>query len=139
MRGRHPSGPEYVHKLEGSDEAKQRLQAVLETLGGTTRVAEACARLGLGEVRFHQLREEALQGALANLETKPAGRPSQEPTPTTAQVRSLEEKIRVLQVELGAAQTRAEIALTMPHLVQPTGALGKKTRREAKRRRKKKR
>ena len=32
MRGRWPSGPEYVDKLSGSVETKQRLKAILDTM-----------------------------------------------------------------------------------------------------------
>lgn len=32
MRGRHPSGPEFVDKLPGDATAKDRLRVVLETL-----------------------------------------------------------------------------------------------------------
>jgi hypothetical protein len=44
MRGRLPSGPAFVAKLEGSGQAKLRLQVLLETLAGTCRVLEACER-----------------------------------------------------------------------------------------------
>ena len=41
MRGRNPSGPEYVDQPEGSERAKERLKAVLETLAGSCRVRDA--------------------------------------------------------------------------------------------------
>ena len=72
MRGRWPSGLEYIDKLEGTVESKERLKAVLETLHGQARLLEACAQLQIGETRFHQLRETALQGALTALEARPA-------------------------------------------------------------------
>ncbi len=56
MRGRTPSGPEYVDRLPGSETAKDRLKVVLETMTGTVRVHEACDRLQICEQRFHQLR-----------------------------------------------------------------------------------
>ena len=56
MRGRTPAGPEYVDRLAGSEAAKERLKVVLETLAGACRVSAACARLGVCEQRFHQLR-----------------------------------------------------------------------------------
>ena len=67
MRGRLPSGPEFVAKLPGHEQAKQRLQIVLETLAGTLRVQDACARLNLSEQRFEQLRIEALGDAVLGL------------------------------------------------------------------------
>ena len=63
MRGRRPAGPEYVEQLHGSDQARQRLRVVLETLAGRLRVQDACARLGIGEVRFHELRKTVLDGS----------------------------------------------------------------------------
>lgn len=126
MRGRHPSGPEYVHKLDGSKEAKDRLQTVLEVVSGDCRVLEACAKLDISEPRFHQIRIEALQGALTNLEARPAGRPSRNDSESTERIRILEEELQALRIELRAAQTRTEIALTLPHLA--ASATEKKTR-----------
>jgi hypothetical protein len=74
MRGRRPAGPECVEHLAGSQQAKERLQVVLETLAGTCRVQEVCQRLGLSEPRFHQLRQQVLEAALERLEPRPAGR-----------------------------------------------------------------
>jgi transposase-like protein len=71
MRGRHPSGPELVKETEGSDQARRRQKAMLETISGQKRVAEACAELGIGEAQFHKLRRKMMTGALASLE--PAG------------------------------------------------------------------
>ena len=68
MRGRYPSGPEYVDSLEGSEQAKKRLRVVLETMTGKLRVQEACQILELSEQCFYQLREELLQAALERLE-----------------------------------------------------------------------
>src|SRR6516164_8817741 len=68
MRGRYPSGPEAVERLAGSAEAKERLQVVLETLAGRCRVQEACARLGISEPRFQQVRQQMLSAALNSLE-----------------------------------------------------------------------
>ena len=81
MRGRHPSGPEFVDKLPGDATAKDRLRVVLETLTGACRVQEACERLNLSEQRFDQVRIEALQAALTALEPKPSGRPPRASSP----------------------------------------------------------
>ena len=56
MRGRLPSGPEYVEQLEGSASAKERVKVVLQTMAGTCRVLEACERLQISEPRFEQFR-----------------------------------------------------------------------------------
>lgn len=128
MRGRHPAGPEYVHKLDGSQQAKERLHTILEVVSGDCRVLEACRRLEVSEPRFHQLRIEALQAALANLEARPAGRPCRADLEATERLRALEEEVQALRIELHAAQTRAELALTLPHLAAQ--AEQKKTTRQ---------
>jgi predicted ArsR family transcriptional regulator len=114
MRGRHPSGPEFVEKLEGSEQAKQRVQVLLETLAGSCRVGEACERLGISEPRFDQIRIEALQAAVAALEPKPMGRPAHVPSAAEVVAEQLREKIAALEAELKAALIRAELAVTLP-------------------------
>jgi hypothetical protein len=116
MRGRLPSGPEYVDGLDGSAEAKRRAKVILKTLLGRLRVREACQQLGVSEQRFQQLREEMLQAAVDRLETKPAGRPRATDAPADAE--ALKEKIAELEMELEAAGLREEIAVAFPHLVQ---------------------
>ena len=132
MRGRRPSGPEYVETLGGSDIAKQRLKVILETLAGTCRVQEACVRLGISEPRFHQLRTQMLEAARAGLEPQSPGRKPHTPTPAEEQVRLLEEQVRQRDFELRVARAREEIALTLPRLVaEPeadTPTLKKKSR-----------
>ena len=129
MRGRYPSGPEYVDHLEGSPQAKQRLRVVLETMTGKYRVQEACQLLDICEQRFHQLRVELLQAALEQLEAKPTGRPRRQPLPMETQV--LQEKLADMELELQVSQVREEIALALPHAaVRPTteeGAAQKKS------------
>ncbi|HEV3256859.1 MAG TPA: hypothetical protein VG013_08280 [Gemmataceae bacterium] len=114
MRGRIPAGPEYVEHLAGSDQAKERLRVILETMLGKWRVQEACRRLDICEQRFRQLREEVMQAALASLEDRPSGRPRrpQEPEESAALRRQVEQ----LQRELRAAQVREEIALALPRV-----------------------
>jgi hypothetical protein len=135
MRGRYPSGPEYVEHLEGSPEAKRRAKVILQTLTGELRVLEACQTLGICEQRFHQLREAMLQAALARLEVRPAGRPRRPAEPE--EVTALREHLAEQQVQLHAAQVREEIALVMPQFTQPAGgaaaAAEKKTTRPRRR------
>ena len=116
MRGRRPSGPEYVQSLEGSTSAKERLQVVLETIAGRLRVQEACAHLGISEQRFDQLREQALQAAVERLESRPAGRPAQ--PAADEHLQQLQEQAACLETELQAARVRTEIALVLPQVVQ---------------------
>lgn len=122
MRGRRPSGPEYVDHLDGSATAKERLKVVLETLAGTCRVQEACVRLGISEPRFHQLRTQMLEAALDGLEPQTPGRKPHTLAPAEEQVRHLEQQLAEQDFELRAARAREEIALTLPRLLQDTAA-----------------
>jgi hypothetical protein len=116
MRGRFPQGSEYIDKLDGEPEEKERLKAILATLSGEKRMLEVCAELGIGETRFHQLRATALQAALAALAPKPAGRPSQVMRSEAQQLRVREERIEELELALHEAQVREEIALVLPQV-----------------------
>ncbi len=118
-RGRRPKGPKLVDGLDGSAEAKRRLQVILESMNGKWTVAEARAQLGLSEARFHELRTKIMQAALERSEPQPVGRPRHERAPEQAQLAALEAQIRDLRIDLHAAQVREEIALVMPHLLKP--------------------
>jgi transposase-like protein len=107
-----------VDGLEGPDETKHRLRVILETLTGERTVAEACAELEIGEARFHQLRQQALQGALQGLRPGRAGRPRKEEPVAPGRVEELEQEVRDLEIDLQAARVRTELALTMPHLLK---------------------
>jgi hypothetical protein len=131
MRGRRPSGPNYVQRLAGSPLAKERLRIILETIAGTRRLGDACRLLGVSPQRFHQLREEALNAALAGLEPGLPGRPAQVPTAQDEQVRALEAQLAAQELALRTAQAREEIALTMPRGAAPSTP-EKKTRRRPK-------
>jgi len=114
MRGRRPSGPECVERLAGSDQAKERLQVILQTLAGTCRVREACRRLGISEPRFQQLRAQVLEAALERLEPRPAGRPPQLDGDDEGRLAALADRLAAKEVELRAAEARVEIALALP-------------------------
>jgi hypothetical protein len=128
MRGRRPSGPEYVDHLHGSELAKERVRTVLETLAGTCRIQEACERLGVSEPRFAQLRERILQAALERMEPRQAGRPPRRLSPAEEEVRALKEQLAEQDVQLLAAGVRAELTLALPNAVQPPPESEKKTR-----------
>jgi hypothetical protein len=115
MAGRYPAGPEYVEVLTGSERAKRRLRLVLETMAGQRGIGEAARLLGVTEQRVHQLRETALQAALAELEPKPAGRPPRSADPLDSA--TLAEQTFELEKQLRAAKVREEIALVFPELV----------------------
>ena len=115
MRGRHPSGPEFVDKLSGDAAAKERLRIVLETLAGTCRVSDACQRLNISEQRFDQVRVEALQAALAALEPKPLGRPLRSASPAESEAEQLRARVAELEAQLRVAAVRTEVAAILPH------------------------
>ena len=127
MRGRRPAGPEIVEQLHGSAQARQRLRVVLETLAGRLRLHEACQQLGIGPVRFHTLRQEVLEAALAALEPRPAGRPPRDdPAPAAALAGQVEDMATALE----ASRLREEVALILAPRDTPPGAgPGKKTTR----------
>ena len=79
---------------------------------GACRVQEACQRLGISEPRFRHLREALLQGALASLEDRPAGRPR--PPEPSAEMMALCQHVAGVERELQVAAVREEIALALP-------------------------
>jgi hypothetical protein len=100
-----------VAGLDGSEQARERLRVVLEVVAGQCRVFEACRRLGVSEPRFSQLRAEALQGALAALEARPAGRPRRPAVEES--VDALQTQLEQRELEVRLAQTREEVALIL--------------------------
>ena len=131
-RGRPPLGSELVERLEGSPQAKDRLRAILRTLSGEITIPQACAELGIGESRFHEMRSEVLQGVLENLEGKPRGRPP-DASEADARVQALQQHVLELTTDLRASQIREELAIMLPRLARkPEDASGreKKGRRK---------
>ncbi len=112
MRGRKPPGPEFVQRLEGAGDEKERLEVILQTVAGQLSVHEASARLGITPQRFHMLREQALQAALAALAPRRTGRPAKTPAPEP--IDALQQENERLRRELAASQLREEIALVLP-------------------------
>ncbi len=112
---RPPEGVGHVDRLDGPEELKRRLRVLLETILGGMSVAQACEELGVSESRLHELRRQALVGALGALMPKPAGRPATSET-RTAREKDLEARIGELEVDLQAALVRTELALAMPEL-----------------------
>jgi len=151
-RGRKPTGPQLVERLEGSPHAKGRLKVILETLSGGKSVPEACAELGIQELMFHKMRGQALQTALDRLEPRPAGRKPQLVSAEVERIEELEAALGETRRNLAAAEIRRNLAETLPrlgrHREAPPAAdeqggtpAGKKTthRSRAARRRKKRR
>jgi hypothetical protein len=136
LRGRPPKGAEHALSVEGSDEAKERLALILRTVSGEVTVSQACAQLQVSEAHFHRLRERALQGAAAALESKPVGRPHSEPPSAEATtVTELQEQVRELELQLMASHVREELALVMPQVLRPTPEEARKKKRARQRQR----
>ena len=126
--GRPPLGAELVSSLQGSPQAKHRLAVILRTLAGELTIPQACVELGIGESRFHTLRTELLQHAVAELEPQARGRPpTAQADPRLAQ---LQQQVLALKTDLQAAQIREELALLLPHVLHPAvKAAGDKKKR----------
>jgi len=107
-----------VEGLDASEEAKAKLQVILETIAGEITVAEACERLGVSESRFHQLRDETLAIAAGGLEPKPRGRPPKTEEASASEMEALQKRVKDLEEELEFARARTVIATAFPHLVK---------------------
>lgn len=129
--GRPSEGVGHVERLEGPQELKRRLRLILETLVGRLSVSEACEQLGVSASRLHELRRQALGGALGALMPRPPGRPAAAASGASSREQELEARIRELEVDLQAALVRTELALAMPQLFRGGG---KKKRRGRSRR-----
>jgi len=132
MRGRYPSGPEFVEQLPGSALAKERARVLLETIAGKCRVQEACTKLGISEPRFDQLRIHGLEHLVQSMEPRLAGRPPRTPTPADERIHELEAEIVALRLQARIAQARAEVALVLPNAVHGNGAVASNEESEKK-------
>jgi hypothetical protein len=113
--------------LEGSGQAKERLEVILATITGQLTVDQACRRLAVKPSRFYQMRTEILEASLECLEPRPMGRPPHVATAEEARCAELEQQVEQLQAELKLSEVREEIARTMPHMAE-SHAPGKKTK-----------
>ena len=137
MVGRKPLGPALVEHLDGSEDAKARLELILATIAGQVLVVAAAERLGISEAMFYNLRTRVLQLSLADLEPKPIGRPAQCESEEAAQSAELAQRVAELERELSAQGVRLELAQTLPHVLQSSAAdAPKKTTRQERRREK---
>lgn len=115
--GRKPLGPALVQHLEGSEQAKERLEVILQTITGELTIEAACQCLGIRAARLHALRAEVLEAALAQLEPRPAGRPPQISSPADQRIAELEEELREKQRQQKALEAQLDIAQAAPQLV----------------------
>ena len=123
-----------VEHLDGSADAKERLELILATIAGQVSVVAAAERLGISEAMFYKLRTRVLQLSLADLEPKPIGRPVQRESEAAAQSAEFAQRVAELERELAAQTVRLELAQTMPHVLQPAADAPKKTTRHQRRR-----
>ena len=114
-RGRPSLGARLAHSLEGSGYAKERLEVILQNLRGELTAVEAAENLGLSESRFHTLRAEALQHALAGLEPKRKGPKAKEADPLVAE---LEARLMETEGALEAMQLKLEMVESMQDVEQ---------------------
>jgi len=127
MSGRPPEGPNLAERLDAPEDDRRRLRVILETVAGQRTIASACEELGIKPARFHELRTQALQGAVEAIAPRSAGRPPRPDSTPDPKIVELEAKVRDLDLELRATQVREQIALTMPHLIKPEPEPLKKT------------
>ena len=120
--GRPSLGPALADKVDGSEQAKMRLKLILQTIAGAISVADACKQLSLSEARFHELRQQWMQAACTALEPKPLGRPKEATFEGEVELLRLHRENKELKMHLRAAHIREEIAIAMPHLLQPKQA-----------------
>lgn len=126
--GRPTKGSDIVTRFDASDEAKEKVQLVLDTLSGKTSLQDAAARLGVSESRFHQIREEILLGMLNAAEPKPVGRPPK-PQPQDDEAARLKNQLAEAKLELHVSRLRELLAIAYPHLVQREAERRKKKRK----------
>ena len=118
--GRPPDGLQHVKRLSGHRQEKKRLQWIFASMMGECTVQEACEALGIRPARFHQLRGKALEGALSGLAPGDRGRPRKPKMDEdlASKVKSLERKVTELQLEVYAAELRADLQLLGPPISQ---------------------
>src|SRR5262245_61000649 len=118
MAGRKPLGPALVEHLDGSDDAKERLELIIKTLSGQITVVAACCILDISEAMFYKLRNRVLQCCLEDLEPKPRGRPPQTASADQDRYEELSAELTSLRGELEVKDLRLEIAQPLPHVVK---------------------
>ncbi len=114
-RGRPVVGVALIDRLEGPRGQRRQMRILLGTIAGTLTIAQACAELGVGRTRLHQLRWRVLSAGFAARDPRPRGRPRG--SAPSREVEVLQARIRELELALHTTALRSEIALTMPHLL----------------------
>jgi hypothetical protein len=120
MSGGRPNfGVDHVDRIDAPEEDKRRTKIVLQTLTEEISVDEACRRLSLGRSRFHELRQEILEGAIAGARPGRPGRPRKKVSAEQRKIQRLEGRVRELQEELQLSLLRTELAVALPHVFHP--------------------
>jgi transposase-like protein len=117
--GRPNFGVDHVDRIDAPEEDKRRAKIVLQTLTEEISVDEACRRLSIGPTRFHELRKEVLEGAIAGAHPGRPGRPRKEEPSDERKIRRLEGRVKELQEELQLSLLRTELAVALPHVFHP--------------------
>jgi len=117
--GRPNKGVDHVDRIDAPEEEKRRLKIVLQTLTEEISVNEACRRLSIGTSRFHELRQEVLEGAVEGARPGRPGRPRKEETREERKIRRLERQVEDLREELELSLLRTELAVALPHVFHP--------------------
>ncbi|MHC4931802.1 MAG: transposase [Planctomycetota bacterium] len=133
--GRPTFGVDHVDGIDAPEEEKRRVKTVLLTMTGELSVAQACARLGLGHTRFHELRREILEAAVAGARPGRPGRPRKEEPAAAKEVRRLTRRVAWLEEELHLARMRTELAVALPGVLHPRPRRAKKGGSSPKRKR----
>jgi transposase-like protein len=120
-RGRPHEGAELVEKLDNcSDEARERLKIIFQTLSGEFTVEQACETLNIQRSAFNKLRSQFIENAVQLLEPRTPGRKKKVPTLEQVENERLRQENERLKFELKAQQLREEIGIVMPHLLKPS-------------------
>lgn len=92
--------------LEEEAKARQRLQVILEQLGGRLSATEAAGTLGVSRKTYYEWREKALRGMEAALRDGEPGRPL---NPTDPEKEDLRKRDLLLQRENDVLRCRLHI------------------------------
>lgn len=125
-RGRPGKGLGHVDGLEGPDATKERMRRIVQTLSGEMTVKEAARALGISASRFAAMRQEVMQDWLDAMTPGSPGRPPKAEAPIEpSEVEALRKQVKELILDLQVANTRTELAITMPHVLKDVEKAGK--------------
>ena len=116
-----PAARDYTPRRFDTARQELEIEFVLHGDGPASTWAEQARpgqQLGIGESRFHALRNEWLQGSLELLEPRRMGRPPQASAPAEfcRRLEAVEAENRELAEQLAVADVRRELAEALPDL-----------------------